>query len=647
MLLYLYMQVLSVIPLKKSSFFETLTYFSTEPVDPGMLVTVKLRGKKINALVTDVEDVANVKAAIKNADFALRPIESIEGPLFLRESYTDTIHTIADMYAIKKSVAYTSLTPAQLLTLNDAIATRTQPATRKSTGVASEKLIFQASLDERLSRYRTYIREAFARKESIICILPTTHDVAVWYAELSRGIEEFAFFLHSGLTDKVVETRAKKILEEPHPIVVIATMPFLSLPRHDIGTIIIEHESSSAYRAVTEPHIDLAFAAQHYASRAGIRSIRGDTLLSLETLMRRDTGEYTDLAPPSFRFEGSADIALVVRAEIETVGTWSPFDAKVMHSIEATIARGGRVFLFALRNGLATETKCRDCSLLVSCEYCHAPLVLYRDLETDKRVFICNRCKRHRPSETVCARCGSWNLMLFGIGVDTVYEEAKKLFPAVPLFRIDRDTIKDEKMGQKIAREFSTTKGAILIGTEMALSFLESPVHESIIVSIDSLFGIPSFRIEERIAHIVLDIMSVTERRIIIQTRVETNGIFARLQERNMLTWYKEQREERMMLGFPPYVTILKYRVHGHEAYLKDVKEKIDVALAEFSPDTFRTPSKKVKGEELLNIVIRIGDSRNPEDKETRKEKEARVRSTLTAIAPLGVLFVNPDNLLG
>ncbi len=646
MLVCLYMQVASVIPLKKTSVFETLTYFSTEPLEAGTLVSVKLRGKSIKALVTDVEEIANVKSAVKNADFVLRPIESTLGPLFIRETYRTLIDTIATTSLSKKSFVYPTLIPASFFTMNDIIATRTKAPTKIKTEMASEKLIFQAALHERLSRYRTYIREAFARKESVICLLPTLHDVELWHTELSRGIEEFAFFMHSGLTDKTIETRAKKILEEPHPIVIISTVPFLSLPRHDIGTIILEHESSSAFRTIPEPHLDLAHAAELYASLSGIRFIRGDTLLTLETLMRRDKGEYTDIAPPSFRFEGTADIHVVVRTEAEKIGSWSPFDAAVKQSIEETVNRGGRVFLFALRNGLATETKCRDCAQSVSCEYCNAPLVLYRDLETEKRVFICNRCKRHRPSETVCIRCGSWNLGLYGIGVDTVVEAVKKEFPSAPLFRIDRESVKDEKSGQKIGKEFGKSKGAILVGTEMALSFLEEPVHESVIVSIDSLFGIPSFRIEERVAHIVLDVLEATERHLIIQTRIEHGGVLTRLTERNLLLWYKEQKEERELLGFPPYVTILKYRIAGPEAYLREIKKVLDEELAEFSPDSFRTPSKKVKGEECLNIIVRVGDSKNPEDKEPRKEKEARVRAILKEHAPMGVLFVNPDNLL-
>lgn len=472
------------------------------------------------------------------------------------------------------------------------------------------------------------------------------HDVEIWHAELSRGIEEFAFFMHSGLTDKMIETRAKKILDESHPIVIVSTVPFLSLPRHDIGTIILEHESSSAFRTIAEPHLDLAQAAELYASLSGIRFIRGDTLLTLETIMRRDRGEYTEIAPPSFRFEGTADIHVVTRTESEKVGTWSPFDPAVKQSIEETVQRGGRVFLFALRNGLATETKCRDCAQSVSCEYCNAPLVLYRDLETEKRVFICNRCKRHRPSKTVCIRCGSWNLGLYGVGVDTVYDAVKKEFPEAPLFRIDRESVKDEKTGQKIGKEFGKSKGSILVGTEMALSFLEEPVHESVIVSIDSLFGIPSFRIEERVAHIVLDVLEATERHVIIQTRIKQSGVLTRITERNLFLWYKEQKEERELLGFPPYVTILKYRIAGPEAYLREIKKVLDEALVEFSPDSFRTPSKKIKGEEFLNIIIRIGDATTPHDKETRKEKEARVRTLLKTTAPAGTLFVNPENLL-
>lgn len=102
MLVCLYMQVVSVIPLKKTSVFETLTYFSTEPLSAGTLVSVKLRGKSIKAMVTDVEEIANVKSAVKNADFVLRPIESVLGPIFVRETYRTLIDHIASTNLAKK-----------------------------------------------------------------------------------------------------------------------------------------------------------------------------------------------------------------------------------------------------------------------------------------------------------------------------------------------------------------------------------------------------------------------------------------------------------------------------------------------------------------------------------------------------------------
>ena len=72
-------------------------------------------------------------------------------------------------------------------------------------------------------------------------------------------------------------------------------------------------------------------------------------------------------------------------------------------------------------------TVCRDCNETLSCEKCGAPFVLYSSQKDKKRIFVCNRCEINMDGDIACENCGGWNLMPLGIGVDTVYEEIKKI----------------------------------------------------------------------------------------------------------------------------------------------------------------------------------------------------------------------------
>lgn len=65
--------------------------------------------------------------------------------------------------------------------------------------------------------------------------------------------------------------------------------------------------------------------------------------------------------------------------------------------------------------------------------------------------------------------CGSWNLFPHGIGNDGVYEEIKKNFPKTKIFKLDKEEVDSAKGADEIITEFEENKGAILIGTQMAL----------------------------------------------------------------------------------------------------------------------------------------------------------------------------------
>ena len=61
---------------------------------------------------------------------------------------------------------------------------------------------------------------------------------------LEKGIEGYAFILHGSLTPKKIIETWNAAIKEDHPILLIATGGFLSFPRTDIETIVVERESS-------------------------------------------------------------------------------------------------------------------------------------------------------------------------------------------------------------------------------------------------------------------------------------------------------------------------------------------------------------------------------------------------------------------
>ena len=83
------MNIITVIPLTKSKFADTLSYFTATDVPVGAIVSVPLRSKTIHAIVTESKPAEDMKSDIKNADFAIRKLGKVRAAMFFPASFMD------------------------------------------------------------------------------------------------------------------------------------------------------------------------------------------------------------------------------------------------------------------------------------------------------------------------------------------------------------------------------------------------------------------------------------------------------------------------------------------------------------------------------------------------------------------------------
>ena len=110
---------------------------------------------------------------------------------------------------------------------------------------------------------------------------------------------------------KEIEKTWKEIMQENHPVLIIATGSFLLLPRSDIGTIIIEKENSRSYKMQTRPFLDIRTVAETIAKKSGTKLLLGDIILRTETLWKEKEGIYALLSPLKFRALTTAKCEIV------------------------------------------------------------------------------------------------------------------------------------------------------------------------------------------------------------------------------------------------------------------------------------------------------------------------------------------------
>lgn len=635
------MYITTVIPIARGISKDTLTYFTKEEIPRGSLVSIPLRKKYVSGIVIGTKAVNDVKSEIKSLTYSIKKIKGDSTKKFLPDSYMKSVEYLANYYATSIGAILYTLVPNSILESKELPEL---PAEEKEiSDISHEVLLIQADNEERYALYRSLIREEFAKNKSVFFCLPSIEDIKNAKEILEKGIEKFTYVIHSGLAKKEIEKLWKEIISETHPVLIIATGSFLLLPKSDIGSIILDKENSRSYKMQTRPFLDIRTVAEAIAKKSGIKLILGDMLLRTETLWKEKEGLYNPLSPLKFRALTTANcekVSMKIPKDMEKK-EFVIISERLKQILRDAHENNEQTFLFCGRKGMHPETVCSDCGEIVTCENCNAPVVLYARKNANKEIknlFVCHHCGERRDADVLCKKCNGWRLATLGIGTEKVYEEIKKLFPDTLVQILDKENAKNHKEAVKIRNSFYENPGSILIGTEMALAYLNQEIENTAVVAMDSFFSIPDFRINEKIFHILLEMRALSQKNMIVQTRQDTLPLFDHALKGNLIDFYRDEIQERKEINYPPFVTNIKLTIEGSRVAIKKQMDEIVESLKPFEVSVFEAFSpKKTAGIYTLHGLITL-----PKNTWINDELLTKLRN----LPPYIMLKIDPDTLL-
>jgi len=569
------MRVYIVIPISRGISKSHLTYFGQDNIPLGSLVSIPLRKKIVPALIVEKKDALELKSQLRSSRYPLKKISGIKTRHFLPEKFFESVLSTADFFAYAPGAVLGALVPKMVAENASKIALE-----GKLVGETGERFLIQAEDSERLVHYKSLIREEFAKKRSVFFCVPTIEDAERTRKILNRGIEQYTLNFHSDVAKREFLKRYEILRDTSHPVLIIGTVPFISLIRPDVGLIILDRENSRSYRTLSRPYIDLRKFVETLASERKDRLIFGDALLSVERLWRKENSEFHELTPIKFRSTTSAECVLIdmKRPPDSEQKTFRVLGDELEELIEFNYRKKQHLFIFSARKGLAPTTVCGDCGKIVTCQTCGSVLVLHSgggSSSERENFFLCHKCGEKRSSLMKCENCSSWKLEGLGIGIERVEAEVKKRFPSVPVFRIDKETTKTTKRVLETVEKFSITPGSILLGTEMSLLFLDRNIENTAVASLDSLFSLPNFRINEKIFSILLKIRSITQSIFLVQTRNIENHLFDKAISGNTTEFYRQEIFDRKKFNYPPYSLFVKISLLGGRNLVEKQMESI------------------------------------------------------------------------
>ena len=639
------MNLLHVIPIARGIGKETLTYFTSLPVFPGALVSVPLRKHTVPALVVEVEDALEAKTKIRSAGHTMRKVEELLTPAVFTPAFIAAARNTADFHATTTGAILARFTIQSFTEpfARDIIDTRSKKSPAHS-GTTADTGLLQTERDERFAAYRRMIRESFARNESVFLLVPETGFVAQLEESIGKGISDRVIILHGGLSPTARAAAWAKAITASHPILVIGTGAFLSLPRSDIGTVIIEGERSHAYKEVARPHMDTRVFARLYAKHLDARVVSGGLPLRVETLAGKESGTAYAIGTVRTRVGTTARVSIVPMGKKHTdtpPRKKGPYDAVLSPEVAARLSTahtaGKHSLVFVARKGLHGITVCNDCGRIVSCARCGAPLVLYKATGDDARnTHICRTCGARTPAKDRCAHCNSWKLATIGIGSQYVEEAITRLLPNAPIIRLDGDTATTPARVAKKISLFERTPGAILITTGIGLPTIHPPVPLVVVASMDTILSFPDFRAGERAIGTLATLRALASEHLVIQTRNPEHTALAFAEDGNLADRYREDLSDRKDLGYPPFTVLIKLTVEGSKSSVDTVITHAETLLSAYKPHRYAGAATK-RNAYRAHILLKIPALSWP---------DAEFLAKLHSLPPSVDIDVNPESVL-
>lgn len=597
------MYLVQVLPIGSNLFSQELSYFCASEIEAGAVVQIPLRGKITYALCISSTPAGDLKQTVRASPFPIKKLSTPSPARILSRAYLRATFEIAKQHAVPWSVVLGAYVPTALLKRRGELPEVNDDSEERA--VRYEALLYTQSPRERIAEYRRIVRESLARGLSMLILTPTVIEATLLAETLSRGIEGYVETLHSGLTEKKLTEAWKRIALSERPLLIIGTTLALSVPRLDIGTIVLERATSRAYRRDEYPNLNGAFSAEALAEAVGARFIIAATIPPVSASFRRAQGDIGDYGITATRLAGPTPIIVDLRANKKEKGTWKPLAPATLDAL-AKVPPSSHVLVLAARRGLSPLTVCDDCGSVLACKTCGRQLVLHADepqLREASRQFMCHHCGTTESASVRCSSCNGWRLITLGIAIDSVAKTVAESLPDRRMFVISQDKGTASERAKLLAQWRNL--GGILVGTEMVVPHLGEKVDHIVVASVDSLLSIPEYSASERVITLLAELRAKAQSSYVIQTRDPNHRVIKAIESGMFSSYVKEEVEDRIRYAYPPAATLIRFTINAKPDAARKLAQEMLAALSHFSPQSLSEKPGK-RGEVSIVLLLRL-----------------------------------------
>ena len=301
----------------------------------------------------------------------------------------------------------------------------------------------------------------------------------------SRFEEYFGFepaVWHSKITPKQKRVIWKGVINNNIKILVGARSALL-LPFKKLGIIIVDEEHDSSYKQDEGVIYNARDMAISRASFEKIPIHLVTSVPSIETYNNILNKKYRHINIHK-RFENyPLPKTKIINLNINKIK--EKYVAKeTVDLVKTYLNKGDQVLFFINRRGYSPYLICKKCGYKHVCSNCS----LYLTFHKLKNKAICHHCSFQKELKTKCQSSGNCEFIMYGPGVEKIFEEVKEIFPNKKARIFSSDYLKTKEKTKTLFNEIYKNKIDILVGTQMISKGFNFPRLNCIIV-IDADFS--------------------------------------------------------------------------------------------------------------------------------------------------------------
>ncbi|MFP3014508.1 MAG: primosomal protein N' [Arsenophonus sp.] len=402
--------------------------------------------------------------------------------------------------------------------------------------------------------YLNVVENILVKGKQALVLVP---EISLTSQTIQRFRERFSTpvdILHSGLNDRErlsVWLRAHKGCSA----IVIGTRSALFTSFANLGLIIIDEEHDISYKQKNGLCYHARDLAVFLAKKENIPIIMGTATPSLESLYNIKRGKYyrLDLTKRAGNSKPASQYLLDLKGQPLKHNMSKPLIQRIAHHLSLN----NQVILFLNRRGYSQRLICHNCGCILECSRCNH----YYTLHHNQHKLRCHLCDGKLPIPTQCSRCGSTHLFHVGLGTEQLELSINKIFPNIPITRIDRDTTRRKGELDKQLASIYTYGARILIGTQMLAKGHHFPdVTLVALLNVDGALFSSDYRATERFAQLYIQISGRAGRtnkrgEVILQTYHPDHPLLSILLKNGYDKFATETLDERRDHFLPPYTS--------------------------------------------------------------------------------------------